>query len=300
MRDKPSYCYECGCPLAEKGKGFVLGTGDPKTAKIALMLEAPGKDEIKFEFKPSDKRKDYATQVACDKELRLRKRDYPDLDGKLVQIGAPVVGKSGAELFQWALAGVGLTRDDLFIDNTLRCLPPKEKTGSYPKGWERDKAEACCRHYDRWNLYKPDINIISLHPAGILREPTPLSLQVSNYVKAKDFFKQGLRVLVLVGGKATKMWLGYGENVTRWQGHYDWENVELARERAVRRTEGLTAKAAKRKVKAKPPKEMDIFNVATPPKMEKKRKGRYEAIKSNIRRKGKRGAIKNDKSTQVG
>jgi uracil-DNA glycosylase len=140
------------------------------------------------------------------------------------------VGKAGFELWGWALPPVGLARKDIFIDNTLRCLPPRNGDSAYPKGAERKRAEAHCRQYDRWNKFNPDIIVETLHPAAIVREPTPLWLQIKDFEKARDFAKRGLKVLVLCGGKAVKWFLGYGDNVTKWRGHYEY-NSQAARER---------------------------------------------------------------------
>src|SRR6185312_3263554 len=105
MRSKPDYCYESGCPLAvtctcshplsehleeghctrllgekicecngfqSKGLGFVLGVGDPKKAKLAIVLEAPGKEEISFPIDGLG-----APGIIPPGELETRKRDYP-------------------------------------------------------------------------------------------------------------------------------------------------------------------------------------------------------------------------------
>jgi hypothetical protein len=246
-RTKPQYCYDSGCPLAMKGAGFCLGAGDPETAKIALMLEAPGHNEIEFDLEPGN---DFFTQEECDKELAIRKRDYPTLAEKFLRRGIPVVGKAGFELWGWCLPPVGLKRRDLFIDNTLRCLPPRSGDSNYPKGAVRKRAEACCRHYDRWDKFKPDVSIVSLHPAGVVREPTPLWLQVKNFEKARDFAKRGLRVLVLAGGKAVKWWMGYAENVTKWQGHYEF-NTRAEQERRAERLAEYSIVSLEKKSRAK-------------------------------------------------
>jgi hypothetical protein len=235
-RDKPDYCYTSGCPLASKGTKFVLGCGDPKTAKIGLLLEGPGSEEVSFTLRPEEDRRFYETAKECDAEVAIRKRDYPDLPMRYITRGVPVVGRSGFELVQWAFPAAGLRRSEIFIDNTLRCLPPKNGDSHYPDGAERKLAEAFCRHYDRFgrSQFQPDISIVSLHPAGIIREPTPLWLQVKNLEKARDFITTGAKVLLLAGGKAVKWWLGYGENVTRWQGHYEWNDAASQERRAAR------------------------------------------------------------------
>lgn len=214
---KPEHCYTSGCSLATKGKGFCLGYGNPETSMIALVAEAPGKNEIVHFLNLKDR--------LDSNELSRRQLRFPGFPAGALRKGAPLVGASGALAEQWILRAVGLTFNDVYRDNTLRCLPPKTKAGSYyPVGEERKKAEECCREYDRLDEFKPDIALITLHPAGILREVTPLSLVVEDMKKARDFAKQGYKVIVLMGGKAAKHYLGYGENVTKWRGHYTWIN----------------------------------------------------------------------------
>jgi uracil-DNA glycosylase len=242
--NKPDLCK--GCPLEHKGARFVLGSGEPITAKIAILLEAPGSTEIEFALEPGN---DFFTQEECEKELAIRRRDYPNLPERFIRTGVPVVGKAGFTLFGWSLAPVGLKRKDIFFDNTLRCLPPRKGDSNYPTGPERKRAEAHCRVYDRFHLFKPDISVETLHPAAISREPTPLYLQVKDFEKARDFAKRGLKVLVLAGGKAVKWWLGYGENVTKWRGHFEWNDKAAQERRAERLLEYSQVSLEKKRAK---------------------------------------------------
>src|SRR5438874_20354 len=57
---QPNSCS--GCPLYGKAKGFVLGCGDPTKAKYAIILEAPGRDEISFTLRPNPNRAFLSTQ----------------------------------------------------------------------------------------------------------------------------------------------------------------------------------------------------------------------------------------------
>lgn len=251
--DKPAYCYESGCPLAQcktcghpldthrgglsdgmcsadgceckrfecKGKGFVLGSGDPYSAKMMLILEAPGADEIQFLLNPIAERSFFSTLPECQSEIARRHKAFPDVDERLLRKGAPIVGPSGVEIDMWVLPVIGIQRRELFIDNTLRCLPPKAKDGShYPTGDDRKEAERCCRHWDRLDQFRPNAMVITLHPAGILREVTPLPLQIKDFEKGRDFVRAGYRVAMLVGGKSAKAFLRYGESVTKFRGDY--------------------------------------------------------------------------------
>lgn len=224
LLDKPFSCIESGCPLAVAGRGFVLGVGDPRTARLAVNLEAPGKDEVTFNLFPhkgDGERLCFNNPVEAKAELTRRKRDYPDIPVELLSRGAPIVGRTGEILHWWTWPAAGVKFKDLFVDNTIRCLPPKEGENNYPTGEIRRRAEQCCRQYDRWHLMKADCAVISFHPAGIAREVTPLPLLVENFRKAMSFVAQKMKVVVLCGGKAVKVWLGRGENVTFWQGDYE-------------------------------------------------------------------------------
>ena len=220
-----------GCPLDKVGKGFVLGAGDPERAKYAIILEAPGRDEVSFQLTPNPNRSFLQTKEECEKEYQIRKRDYPWAEARWLRTGVPVVGQTGLALQFWIWPKVGIRRSDCYIDNTIRCLPPKSKSGgAYPTGDTKKAAEFFCRQYDRIDKFRPDTVVFSLHPAGILREITPLPLAVKDFEKVRDFTVAGRRVLTLLGGKATAAFARYGSNVTRWRGHYaqlakDWSET---------------------------------------------------------------------------
>lgn len=214
----------------------MLGSGDPATAKVGLLLEAPGKDELHW-------------RVEDPLETARRKNSYPDIPAEFLVKGMPVVGKAGGILFSWMLAPVQLTRNDLFIDNSLRCLPPKVKDAAYPTGDEKKAAEAWCRQYDRWDEFRPTVNLVQIHPAALAREPSPLPLAIKTFEKAKHFALGGERPLVMCGGKSVGMWMGYGSTVQTWLGHYATESPTLASIREKRREVGMAIKVGEKKVK---------------------------------------------------
>lgn len=224
----------------------MLGSGNPVTAKIGLLLEAPGKEEVIW-------------KVDDEAEVERRVNTYPNLAMEFLRRGMPVVGKSGVILFSWGLQPVQLTRHDLFIDNVLRCLPPKVGNSQYPKGDERKAAEAWCRQYDRWEQFNPTVSLVQIHPAALAREPSPLPLHIKTMEKAKHFSLNGERPIVLCGGKAVKMWMGHAETVQTWLGHYEVENEVSRSNRAMRREKGLeikVGKVRKKKLTAKTALEM--------------------------------------------
>lgn len=75
------------CELGHTRTNFVFGTGDPN-ADLMIIGEAPGRDE--------------------------------DLKGE------PFVGRSG-KLLTKIIESIGLTRDDVFIANIIKCRPPNNR-----------------------------------------------------------------------------------------------------------------------------------------------------------------------------
>jgi len=204
---------------------------------VALCLEAPGSQELHWEADPD--------------EVERRRVRFPEMEEKFLKYGMPVVGKAGGILFGWGLNAVQLHRKDLFIDNVLRCLPPKIKESQYPTGDTRKAAEAHCRQYDRWGEFKPTVALVNIHPAAIARECSPLPLMIRTFEKSKDFSLQGERPIVLCGGKAAHQWLGYGSTVQTWLGHYqmETEGTRAARER--RREIGMATRVGPKEKKPK-------------------------------------------------
>ncbi len=87
------------CPLHESRTLAVPGDGKP-TAKVMIIGEAPGKEED--------------------------------------ESGHPFVGSAGRFLDS-VLEGTGIDRDDLFITNTVKCRPPRNRT---PRKGEVDTCTA--------------------------------------------------------------------------------------------------------------------------------------------------------------
>lgn len=233
--NQPPACYEAKCPLAGKAQGFVLGTGDPVRAKFAIVLESPWRQEVVWRLDDSV-------------EIARRKAAYPDIPVEFLTRGAPVVGPSGAELFGWALGSLGVGRDQVFIDNTIRCAFSLREP-AYPTGNERKRAEACCRQYDR--LGRVDVALVNVHPAAINREPTPLPMQKMVFQKAADCAAQGKRAVVLCGGKAADAWFGASRNPMRWMGHYEMNDAAAVARREERRVKGLAIVVGEKTKKVK-------------------------------------------------
>jgi DNA polymerase len=121
------------CPLAAGRTQVVFGSGSP-TADLMFVGEAPGFHE--------------------DKQ------------------GVPFVGAAG-QLLGKLLGGIGLTRDDVFVANVLKCRPPGNRDP------QPDEIEACESHLFRQiELIRPKVvatlgnfatKLLSGKPAGITR-----------------------------------------------------------------------------------------------------------------------------------
>ena len=108
------------------------------------------------------------------------------------RIGEPFVGKSGARLDRW-LARTGLSRDDMFITNVLRCRPENNRFPEYERGGPADRCEKWTKA--QLKLVKPRAVILcgrqALH--HILLEGTtsyadPFAAWVGKIVRRRDLY----------------------------------------------------------------------------------------------------------------
>ena len=156
-----NYCNQCRkCPLCETRTNVVFG-GGTRNAKILLIGEGPGRNE--------------------------------DESGKVF------VGAAG-QLLDKMLASVGLSRNDVYIANTVKCRPPQNRD---PKPEEinaclpylraqllliRPKIIVCLGRIAATTVIRPDFRITkehgtwtervgylmtaTYHPSALLRDPS--------------------------------------------------------------------------------------------------------------------------------
>jgi len=128
-------CEKCfSCELSRTRTNIVFADGNPKTASIILIGEAPGENE--------------------------------DLQG------IPFVGRAGKLLNEF-LASAEISREnDLYIINTLKCRPPKNRVPSM-------KEKESCRHFLISQIEIIDPKIILLCGATAMKsfiaDKTPIS-----------------------------------------------------------------------------------------------------------------------------
>jgi DNA polymerase len=95
------------CPLAERRSNVVFGEGDP-FSPLVLVGEGPGEQEDKS--------------------------------------GRPFVGRAG-QLLDRALADAGLSRDDVYITNTVKCRAADWSTGKPQNRPPTDAETESCRQW---------------------------------------------------------------------------------------------------------------------------------------------------------
>jgi len=112
-----SQCQNCyDCELGNTRTNIVFSDGNPDSAKVVLIGEAPGENE--------------------------------DLTG------TPFVGRAGKLLNEFLQSAKISREKDLYIINTVKCRPPKNRVPS-------DSEKSCCKKYllSQINTIKPQVLI---------------------------------------------------------------------------------------------------------------------------------------------
>jgi DNA polymerase len=167
-------CENCRrCALCETRTNVVFGAGNP-CADILFVGEAPGEKED--------------------------------------QTGVPFVGRAG-QLFDKYLAAVGLKREDVYIANTIKCRPPKNRDPSqeeqaacleYLREQTRiinPKMIVCLGRISAYRIISPDFKITRehgvfyerkgkiltavYHPSALLRDPKKKDDMLADMMKIK-------------------------------------------------------------------------------------------------------------------
>ena len=172
-------CKDCtACPLHESRTNVVFGKGNPN-AEILFIGEAPGQHE--------------------DEQ------------------GLPFVGASGKLLDKY-LAAVGLSLDDVYIANILKCRPPnnrdpKEDEEQACIGYLRQqlsvinpKLIVCLGRISAFKIIKPDFKITQehgkwfkkgdylmtavYHPSALLRDPRKRDDMMADFIAIIEKLKE--------------------------------------------------------------------------------------------------------------
>lgn len=194
---KPIQCS--GCPLEKRGHGFIPGC---VADKPLWMMDGTGQ----------------ATKVVLPLLSSVNLAfvgEAPAWDELLA--GFPFAGKAGKVLRNWAGRNAGVDFSEVMLDNTIRCVQPGNKL---PDAETLRAAQKFCSQYDRWDEFLPQRDMMTYHPAALLRDPVPLPLVVHDVGRAHEWAEQGQRVRVLLGAVAMQRFHSYATHPGRWRGHY--------------------------------------------------------------------------------
>lgn len=232
MSSVPQQCGDC--PQAPISKGFSLSSGlMPPKSGICILLENPDSNDC------ANRTKDLADGLI---EIKRREALYPGLEEKWIRLGSPATSWDDiiTTMWNWILSPMGLQRSDVGLYFTLNCFPGRDGSRKllWPKGDFRKKAEATCAGLWLGPLlaWDPTVSVVGMAVAS-RSDSTPIPIALRAVEKAKMFAKQGERVLLLMGNRAARHWLGYGENSTRWAGHWQRETEGTRRRRSERWSE---------------------------------------------------------------
>ena len=180
MNELKEKCLECrDCKLCETRTNVVFGEGNPN-AKLMFIGEGPGETED--------------------------------------QTGRPFVGKAG-QLLEKMILAIGLTRDEVYIANMVKCRPPKNRDP------EQDETETCIKYLreqvklidpefivclgriSACRLIDPDFRVTkqhgqwinkgkirfmgTFHPSALLRNPTQKPEAFEDFLKIKLEYNKG-------------------------------------------------------------------------------------------------------------
>ncbi len=136
------------CPLHQSRTLAVPGDGKP-SAKVMIIGEAPGKEED--------------------------------------ETGHPFVGSAGRFLNS-VLEGTGIDREELFITNTVKCRPPRNRT---PK---KSEVDTCTAHYlsEQVELVNPKLIVL----LGSVAAKKLLGVQSVNAARGRVIEQDGRKYLV--------------------------------------------------------------------------------------------------------
>lgn len=186
---KPPGCKRCAYRTV--GEGFCPDYL-PAHPKVAIMLEAPGGDEI--------------------------------------QENEPLRGRAGQLWYSKLILPAGLEREDCLIANTLRCRPPENKypTGRVRKHAEELCRQYDDSHGKGWSLvagglrsFNPNAFVVAMHPAALLRSSAAMRLVKKAVERTAWLARVGYRPCLLMGDKPMSIVAPFlTGGVKRWNGHY--------------------------------------------------------------------------------
>ena len=131
----------------------------------------------------------------------------------------PLCGSTGIELQTRVLTPLGIARDDVILDNLIRCKPFNNKFPLY------DLGDAMTEHCGQWNtvldLYNPDVVIMAFHPTFALIYTNQAYSTVNAVKKALRLREEGHRPLIAMGQKWKEcLFPQLPGSITDWDGKH--------------------------------------------------------------------------------
>ena len=142
----------------------------------------------------------------------------------------PLCGATGIELQTRVLTPLGIERDDVILDNLIRCKP---FSNEFPAGFLGiDMIEHC----GQWNTvldhYDPDVVIMAFHPTFALIYTNQAYSTVNAVKKALRLHEEGHRPLIAMGQKWKESLFPYlPGSITDWDGKHffvEWKSHGIA------------------------------------------------------------------------
>lgn len=209
--DKYNYDFCVGNKLIEVcGPGARSnGARIPQDAEKKRLAESLGYEVV---YVPDYSPKDVLTLLKNDSH------EFYQTDYEVVSVEVVTPRSKGL----WSLQVEG---DESYVAKALihhNCRP--SSMNEYPIGKLRVEAERHCRLYDDQLVkFRPDLFLVTIHPAMLLRSSAMTRLVQRDVRRAFEFAAKGYRPCLLMGDKAMNLvapWLKDG--VKRWRGHW-WE-----------------------------------------------------------------------------
>ena len=186
--------------------------------KPKACLNCPGSGDFKtYGFIPSDITVTEVTREMIQKKKMVVMAESGGETEALRSI--PLCGATGTQLEERIFKPLGLKREDIIIDNLIRCRPHKN---NFPTGdTARDMIQSCRMWDTIIDLYNPNVIILAFHPTFSLIYTTQAYSAYNAINKALGLKRKGYRPLVAMGQKIMEAFLGgLPGSITDWDGKH--------------------------------------------------------------------------------
>ena len=152
------------------------------------------------------------------KKIKLAAMAEAAGESEVIQ-GIPLCGATGTQLQTRILNPLGLSREEIIVDNLIRCKP---HGNNFPEGKLRRNMIETCRQWDSViDLYDPNVIIMAFHPTFALIYTNQAYSTWNAFSKALRLHREGYRSLVLMGQEAKETFLPQlPGSITAWDGKH--------------------------------------------------------------------------------